>query len=59
VRRACVRPLHVAGDDRPWLLRMLREVHTMEAHQHPNIVDYKHAWIENHQMTQFGTGWHP
>jgi hypothetical protein len=43
-----------AGDDRPWLLRMLQEVHTMEAHQHRNIVDYKHAWIENHRITPFG-----
>ena len=42
------------GDNRAWLLRMLREVHTMEAHQHRNIVDYKHAWIENHRMTAFG-----
>ncbi|CAG8441908.1 14708_t:CDS:10 [Funneliformis mosseae] len=42
------------GDDHAWLVRMLREVHLLEKLHHPNIVDYKHAWLENHQLTNFG-----
>ncbi|RKP09926.1 kinase-like domain-containing protein [Thamnocephalis sphaerospora] len=42
------------GDNQAWLLRMLREVHLLEKLHHPNIVDYKHAWLEQHQATTFG-----
>ena len=37
-----------------WLLKMLEEVHTLEQIQQANIVTYKHCWLENHQLTQFG-----
>ncbi|RKP26781.1 kinase-like domain-containing protein [Syncephalis pseudoplumigaleata] len=42
------------GDNKTWLLRMLREVHLLERLHHPNIVDYKHSWIEHYQMGSFG-----
>ncbi|CAH1764586.1 7598_t:CDS:10 [Entrophospora sp. SA101] len=42
------------GDNHAWLVRMLREVHLLETLHHPNIVDYKHAWLEYHKLTDFG-----
>ncbi|KAF9933657.1 putative serine/threonine-protein kinase iks1 [Linnemannia zychae] len=42
------------GDNHDWLAQMLREVHLLERLHHPNIVAYKHAWLENHQLHKFG-----
>lgn len=42
------------GDSRQWLIRMLREVHTLEQISHYNIIDYKHCWLEDHQFSSFG-----
>ncbi|KAJ3091995.1 putative serine/threonine-protein kinase iks1 [Quaeritorhiza haematococci] len=42
------------GDHQEWLVRMLREVHLLEKLRHPNIIEYKHAWLELHQLTLFG-----
>ncbi len=42
------------GDNKAWLERMLREVLTLERIKHANIIDYKHCWIEDHQLTTFG-----
>ncbi|KAF9581583.1 putative serine/threonine-protein kinase iks1, partial [Lunasporangiospora selenospora] len=42
------------GDDHEWLAQMLREVHLLERLHHVNIVSYKHAWLENHQLHKFG-----
>lgn len=42
------------GDNHDWLVQMLREVHLLERLHHPNIVSYKHAWLENHQLHKFG-----
>lgn len=42
------------GDDHSWLNRMLREVHILENLRHANIIEYKHAWLEYHQLTLFG-----
>ncbi|KAG2176231.1 hypothetical protein INT43_005465 [Umbelopsis isabellina] len=42
------------GDNHPWLVRMLREVHLMEQLRHPNIVNYKHSWLEYHNFSDFG-----
>lgn len=42
------------GDDHSWLNRMLREVHILENLRHGNIIEYKHAWLEYHQLTPFG-----
>lgn len=42
------------GLNKPWLARMLREVKLLERLRHPNIISYKHAWLENHQLANFG-----
>lgn len=41
------------GDDVTWLLRFLKEVHILETLKHPNIISYKHAWLEIHQPSPF------
>eukprot|EP00122_Pirum_gemmata_P003509 Pgem_evm1s3170 len=33
---------------------MLTEVHMLEKLHHPNIVDYKHTWLENHRVVDVG-----
>ena len=38
------------GDNHEWLLKMLKEVSVLENLSHPNIIDYKHSWIEMHQL---------
>ncbi|WFD33612.1 hypothetical protein MCUN1_000425 [Malassezia cuniculi] len=35
------------------LLRSLNEVHFMEEVEHPNVVHYKHAWVEPSQQSPF------
>ncbi|KAJ3021162.1 putative serine/threonine-protein kinase iks1 [Thoreauomyces humboldtii] len=42
------------GTSHAWLVRMLREVHLLERLRHPNITEYKHAWLEYRQLTLFG-----
>ncbi|KAJ3219820.1 putative serine/threonine-protein kinase iks1 [Dinochytrium kinnereticum] len=42
------------GVSHSWLVRQLQEVHLLERLRHPNIIHYKHAWIENKQLTNFG-----
>ena len=42
------------GDDESWLVKTLKEVKGLERLHHPNIVLYKHAWLEIHQLTRFG-----
>jgi serine/threonine protein kinase len=42
------------GNNHPWLVRMLREVHLLERLRHPNIVSYKHSWLEYHRFSAFG-----
>ncbi|OLY84872.1 putative serine/threonine-protein kinase iksA [Smittium mucronatum] len=42
------------GNNHAWLQRMLREVKLLESLSHPNIIDYKHSWLELHQLTTFG-----
>ncbi|PFH38402.1 Wee kinase [Besnoitia besnoiti] len=37
------------GDDKNWLAKMLQEVKIREKLHHPNIVDYKHSWLEMHR----------
>lgn len=44
----------VVGNNHPWLVKMLREVHLLERLRHPNIVSYKHAWLEYSQPSPFG-----
>lgn len=42
------------GTSHAWLVRMLKEVHLLERLRHPNIIEYKHAWLEHRQLTKFG-----
>ncbi|KAJ3126629.1 putative serine/threonine-protein kinase iks1 [Physocladia obscura] len=42
------------GASHSWLVRQLQEVHLLERLRHPNIIHYKHAWIENKQLSFFG-----
>eukprot|EP00742_Colponemidia_sp_Colp-10_P009130 GILJ01009931.1.p1 GENE.GILJ01009931.1~~GILJ01009931.1.p1 ORF type:complete len:766 (+),score=100.95 GILJ01009931.1:313-2298(+) len=41
------------GDNRPWLEKVLREVKALERLRHPNIIDYKHSWVELHSQSEF------
>ncbi|KAI3651714.1 hypothetical protein MP228_003017 [Amoeboaphelidium protococcarum] len=42
------------GDNHKWLERMLREVLILERAKHPNVIEYKHCWLEEHKMSSFG-----
>lgn len=43
------------GDNKQWLLKVLREVKTLETlNKHPNIVNYQHSWLETSQIADFG-----
>ncbi|KAI7901785.1 kinase-like domain-containing protein [Cokeromyces recurvatus] len=42
------------GNNHPWLVKMLREVHLLERLRHPNVVSYKHSWLEYCRLTPFG-----
>lgn len=43
------------GDNRPWLLRVIREVKALEVLQkHPNIINYQHSWLEQASVADFG-----
>ncbi|SAL99620.1 hypothetical protein [Absidia glauca] len=42
------------GNNHSWLVKMLREVHLLERLHHPNIVNYKHSWLEYDSLTAFG-----
>jgi len=46
--------LFLPGEDYSWLIRILKEVHVLETLKHPNIIVYKHAWIEYHKVANFG-----
>eukprot|EP00276_Gloeochaete_wittrockiana_P013553 CAMPEP_0184333100 /NCGR_PEP_ID=MMETSP1089-20130417/2157_1 /TAXON_ID=38269 ORGANISM="Gloeochaete wittrockiana, Strain SAG46.84" /NCGR_SAMPLE_ID=MMETSP1089 /ASSEMBLY_ACC=CAM_ASM_000445 /LENGTH=684 /DNA_ID=CAMNT_0026656755 /DNA_START=66 /DNA_END=2120 /DNA_ORIENTATION=- len=37
------------GDNRAWLIKVLREVRALEQLAHPNVVQYKHSWLEWHK----------
>jgi serine/threonine protein kinase len=42
------------GESHAWLARMLREVTLLAELKHPNIIQYKHAWLETRQLNTFG-----
>lgn len=41
------------GDNAQWLQNMLKEVHIMESLRHPNIISYKHTWLEVQRLSPF------
>ena len=42
------------GTSSSWLSRMLREVKLLERLRNANIIEYKHAWMEERQLSLFG-----
>lgn len=42
------------GDDHDWLEKVLIEVELLAKLSHPNLVSYRHAWLEDVQLTRFG-----
>ncbi|OAA73399.1 protein kinase [Cordyceps fumosorosea ARSEF 2679] len=41
------------GDDHAWLEKTLIEVELLAALSHPNLVSYRHAWLEDVDLGQF------
>lgn len=41
------------GDSQAWLLKMLNEVNLLEQCRHPNVIEYRHAWLEDFQPSLF------
>ncbi|CAK7233094.1 putative serine/threonine-protein kinase iks1 [Sporothrix curviconia] len=42
------------GDDHAWLEKVLVEVELLAKLSHPNLVSYRHVWLENVKLTRFG-----
>jgi len=42
------------GDDHQWLEKVLEEVQLLQDLSHPNLVSYRHVWLEDYQITSFG-----
>ncbi|KAF5023728.1 hypothetical protein F66182_4202 [Fusarium sp. NRRL 66182] len=42
------------GDDHAWLEKVLIEVELLAKLSHPNLVSYRHVWLEDIRLTRFG-----
>ncbi|KAF4889683.1 putative serine/threonine-protein kinase iksA [Colletotrichum fructicola] len=42
------------GDDHAWLEKVLIEVELLAKLSHPNLVSYRHVWLEDVTLTRFG-----
>jgi serine/threonine protein kinase len=42
------------GDDHTWLEKVLIEVQLLQGLSHPNLVSYRHVWLEDVQLNRFG-----
>ncbi|KAF2020882.1 kinase-like protein [Aaosphaeria arxii CBS 175.79] len=42
------------GDDHEWLEKVLIEVQLLQNLSHQNLVSYRHVWLENYQISNFG-----
>lgn len=42
------------GDDHAWLEKVLIEVELLAKLSHPNLVSYRHVWLEDVGLTRFG-----
>ncbi|KAK5992979.1 putative serine/threonine-protein kinase iksA [Cladobotryum mycophilum] len=42
------------GDDHSWLEKVLVEVELLAKLSHPNLVSYRHVWLEDARLTMFG-----
>jgi serine/threonine protein kinase len=44
----------VLSDNMDWQKRVFREVRLLERVHHPNIIAYRHTWLENAKIADFG-----
>ncbi|TVY91678.1 putative serine/threonine-protein kinase [Lachnellula willkommii] len=42
------------GDDHAWLEKVLIEVQLLQGLSHPNLVSYRHVWLEDVKLNRFG-----
>lgn len=42
------------GDDHAWLEKVLIEVQLLQRLSHPNLVSYRHVWLEDVKLNRFG-----
>ncbi|KAL3425547.1 hypothetical protein PVAG01_02338 [Phlyctema vagabunda] len=42
------------GDDHAWLEKVLIEVQLLQGLSHPNLVSYRHVWLEDVRLNRFG-----
>ncbi|KAF2001933.1 kinase-like protein [Amniculicola lignicola CBS 123094] len=42
------------GDDHEWLEKVLIEVQLLQNLSHQNLVSYRHVWLEDYQISNFG-----
>ncbi|CCU81835.1 calcium-dependent protein kinase [Blumeria hordei DH14] len=42
------------GDDHTWLEKVLIEVQLLQGLSHPNLVSYRHVWLEDVKLSRFG-----
>lgn len=42
------------GDDHAWLEKVLVEVQLLQSLMHQNLVSYRHVWLEDFQLNNFG-----
>ncbi|KAL2755698.1 hypothetical protein ACRALDRAFT_2042002 [Sodiomyces alcalophilus JCM 7366] len=42
------------GDNHAWLEKVLAEVELLAKLSHPNLVSYRHVWLEDVQLSRFG-----
>ncbi|KAF8540998.1 kinase-like domain-containing protein [Trichophaea hybrida] len=42
------------GNNHEWLEKVLIEVQLLQKLSHPNLVSYRHVWLENAQLSNFG-----
>ncbi|KAF2274695.1 kinase-like protein [Westerdykella ornata] len=42
------------GDDHEWLEKVLIEVQLLQNLSHENLVSYRHVWLEDYKITNFG-----
>lgn len=42
------------GNNHDWLEKVLLEVQLLQRLSHPNLVSYRHVWLENAQISAFG-----
>jgi serine/threonine protein kinase len=42
------------GDDHAWLEKVLIEVQLLQRLSHPNLVSYRHVWLEDAKLNRFG-----